>query len=174
MNSSPVGAEGNQRTDAPLRCNLNHDGLRPRVSRTRAVQIARPVLPFVLFATILAPGACARPRTETGFVQRNLSPISEQHIEDPSGKAMLGFYSAMTRTLSRCDEPACQNVTRILHYGDSHVASGLLTGPLRASFQRDLGDAGPGFIFGGRPWSWYKPYAASITASSGWHTGGLG
>jgi lysophospholipase L1-like esterase len=87
---------------------------------------------------------------------------------------MLGFYSAMTRTLSRCDEPACQNVTRILHYGDSHVASGLLTGPLRASFQRDLGDAGPGFVFGGRPWSWYKPYAASITASSGWHIGGLG
>jgi len=87
---------------------------------------------------------------------------------------MLSFYSAMTGALSRCEGTGCPNVVRILHSGDSHVASGLFTGPLRSSFQRDLGDAGPGFVFAGRPWSWYRPYAASLTVSSGWHADGLG
>src|SRR5262249_17962002 len=124
--------------------------------------------------TILAPGACARPKTNPGSAQHKLSPISQLPIEDPSGKAMLSFYSAMTGALSRCLGTGCPNVVRILHYGDSHVASGLFTGPLRANCRRDLGDGGPGFVFAGRPWSWYRPYAASLTVSSGWHADGLG
>src|SRR5215469_12816238 len=121
--------------------------LQPPGTPTRALTAVRALVVLGLLTTLVAPGACARPRTEARPLQHNLSPIFEQRIEDPSGNAMFSFYSAMTRTLSRCDGPTCQNITRILHYGDSHVASGLLTGALRSSFQRDLGDAGPGFVF---------------------------
>lgn len=92
---------------------------------------------------------------------------THQPIEDPGGKAMLGFYNSLAR--SRKGEA----ITRIIHYGDSHVAADLLTGALRRNLQSFFGDAGAGFVLAGRPWSWYSPNGVTLGASGGWHTDGL-
>lgn len=80
---------------------------------------------------------------------------------------MLGFYESLSRTNKG------EAITRILHYGDSHVAADLLTGALRQDLQSFFGDAGAGFVFAGRPWSWYKPRVVTLDASSGWRSDGL-
>jgi lysophospholipase L1-like esterase len=95
--------------------------------------------------------------------------IRSQPIEDPDGSAMRMFYEALMRTDSG-EESA---VTRIIHYGDSHVAADILTGEIRRRFKRGFGDAGPGFIFPVRPWSWYSRAGVESHASSGWSIDGL-
>jgi len=88
-------------------------------------------------------------------------------IEDPTGRAMLSFYESLAAT-DRGDW-----ATRILHYGDSHVAADILTGALRQRLQSVFGDAGPGFVLAGQPWSWYSRPGVISRASSGWRVGGL-
>jgi lysophospholipase L1-like esterase len=95
-------------------------------------------------------------------------------IEDPEGRALLSFHQALSRTHARARESEGAAITRIIHYGDSHVAADRLTGALRQDFQRDFGDAGLGFIFAGRPWPWYARSGVEISASAGWQTDGLG
>ncbi len=90
-----------------------------------------------------------------------------QRIEDPTGKTMLGFYESLARTVKE------EAITRICHYGDSHVAADLLTGALRRNLQSSFGDAGAGFVCAGRPWSWYAPVGVTLRASDGWRADGL-
>ncbi|HLO66365.1 MAG TPA: GDSL-type esterase/lipase family protein [Holophaga sp.] len=52
-------------------------------------------------------------------------------------------------------------VVRILHFGDSHVASDHLTGRLRSLLHQRFGDAGPGFLMPARPWRGY-PHAGLV------------
>jgi hypothetical protein len=78
---------------------------------------------------------------------------------------MRAFYESLART-EAAERPG---ITRIIHYGDSHVAADLLTGELRRKFQMGFGDAGPGFISGSRPW----PRGVTGTASEGWETRGV-
>jgi lysophospholipase L1-like esterase len=99
-------------------------------------------------------------------------PIIEQPIEDPDGRALFGFYEALTRTLARQGEKGSGAVTRIVHYGDSHVAADILTGELRRYFQRDFGDAGTGFVIPGH--SWYLRKALKSDAGLRWRVDGLG
>jgi lysophospholipase L1-like esterase len=83
---------------------------------------------------------------------------------------MRAFYESLMRT----DGDEQFAVTRIVHYGDSHVAVDLLTGELRRKFQIAFGDGGPGFILGGRPWHGYSPpRRIGSTASAGWETRGV-
>lgn len=63
-------------------------------------------------------------------------------IEDPTGKGMRPFYEALERT-ARGDEDA---VTRIGHYGDSSIATDLITSTVRENLQARFGDAGHGFV----------------------------
>ncbi|HJQ69308.1 MAG TPA: SGNH/GDSL hydrolase family protein [Blastocatellia bacterium] len=65
-----------------------------------------------------------------------------QPIEDPS-QAMLAFYKALYRT----ENGAGPVWTRIIHYGDSHVAADILTGALREKFQLDFERRGRGVIY---------------------------
>jgi lysophospholipase L1-like esterase len=90
-----------------------------------------------------------------------------QAIEDPTGRAMKSFYAALASTQRG------EWVTRIVHYGDSHVAADILTGALRKSLQTCFGDAGPGFVLVGRPWQWYSRPGVVSRASSGWQADGL-
>jgi lysophospholipase L1-like esterase len=90
-----------------------------------------------------------------------------QPIEDPGGKAMQSFYESLART------GRGESITRIIHYGDSHVAADLLTGTLRRNLQSFAGDAGAGFVLAGRPWTWYAPDGVTFRASSGWRADGL-
>lgn len=90
-----------------------------------------------------------------------------QSIEDPTGRAMLGFYAALASTQRG------EWVTRIVHYGDSHVAADILTGALRKSLQSYFGDTGSGFVLAGQPWQWYSRAGFFGKATSGWTTDGL-
>ena len=90
-----------------------------------------------------------------------------QPIEDPSEQAMLGFYETLARALQG------EWVTRIVHYGDSHIAADILTGALRRQLQRCFGEAGAGFVLPGRPWPAYSRAGVTSQASAGWQTEGL-
>lgn len=85
-------------------------------------------------------------------------------IEDPTGHAMATFYDSLQRSYLG------EWVTRIVHYGDSHVAADILTGALRHELQLCFGDAGTGFALPGRSFS-----HAGVTSqvSAGWQFDGL-
>jgi hypothetical protein len=65
---------------------------------------------------------------------------------------MRAFYEALEKT-ARGDERA---ITRIGHYGDSNVATDLITSTLRENFQRRFGDAGHGFVLAAKGYIPYK------------------
>jgi lysophospholipase L1-like esterase len=72
-------------------------------------------------------------------------------IDDPTGHALDAFFAHLARTERR--EPGA--VTRILHYGDSTIASDFISGTARRRLQARFGDAGHGFILIANPWQWY-------------------
>jgi len=72
-------------------------------------------------------------------------------IEDPSGHALDAFFERLVRTERK--EPGA--VTRILHYGDSVIASDYISGTVRRRLQARFGDAGHGFVLIANPWEWY-------------------
>jgi lysophospholipase L1-like esterase len=72
-------------------------------------------------------------------------------IEDPSGHALDAFFARLART----DRKEAGAVTRILHYGDSTIASDYISGTMRRRLQSRFGDAGHGFILIANPWEWY-------------------
>ena len=93
--------------------------------------------------------------------------IADRRIEVPTAKALLGFRTALSDTRSS----GSTAITRILHYGDSHVASDLLTGPLRQHFQLEFGDGGPGFVSLASPL--YQTPTVTRSATNGWTATGL-
>jgi lysophospholipase L1-like esterase len=72
-------------------------------------------------------------------------------IDDPSGHALDAFFARLARTVDT--KPGA--VTRILHYGDSTIASDYVSGTVRRRLQAHFGDAGHGFILIANPWEWY-------------------
>ncbi len=76
-----------------------------------------------------------------------------QPIEDPAGH-MAAFYQALARTAMK--QPGA--ITRICHFGDSLIEMELVPGPERRLLQEKFGDSGHGFVLGGRPKPWYRPY----------------
>jgi hypothetical protein len=85
-------------------------------------------------------------------------------IEDPSGHALDAFFARLLRTSQRQD----QAVTRILHYGDSTIASDYVSGTVRRRLQARFGDAGHGFILVANPWEWYFHNDVSHASDGGW------
>jgi lysophospholipase L1-like esterase len=72
-------------------------------------------------------------------------------IEDASAHALDAFFGDLART----DRKEAGAVTRILHYGDSTIASDYVSGTVRRRLQARFGDAGHGFILIANPWEWY-------------------
>jgi lysophospholipase L1-like esterase len=72
-------------------------------------------------------------------------------VEDPSGHALDAFF----RRLERTDHHDDGATTRILHYGDSTIASDYISGTVRRRLQARFGDGGHGFILIANPWEWY-------------------
>ena len=72
-------------------------------------------------------------------------------IEDPSGHALDEFFARLERT----DRKEAGAITRVLHYGDSTIASDYVSGTMRRRLQARFGDAGHGFILIANPWEWY-------------------
>lgn len=77
------------------------------------------------------------------------APDGVQPLEHP--EALKPLFDA----LAQIDAGDTDKKVRFLHYGDSHVASDLWTGPLRRKLQARFGDAGHGFILAGKPWRTY-------------------
>jgi lysophospholipase L1-like esterase len=90
-------------------------------------------------------------------------------LEDPTGHALDAFYADLARTAAK--EPGA--VTRILHYGDSVIASDYISGTMRRRFQERFGDAGHGFILIANPWQWYFHNDVKHWASDGWNASKL-
>ncbi len=77
--------------------------------------------------------------------------LREIPVEDPSGHALDGFFTRLARTVRK----EAGAVTRVLHYGDSTIASDYISGTVRRRLQARFGDAGHGFILVANPWEWY-------------------
>jgi hypothetical protein len=92
---------------------------------------------------------------------------SDVGIEDPSGHALDAFYAALAKTVRH------EGTTRILHYGDSVIASDLISGTMRRLMQAKFGDAGHGFILVANPWQWYFHNDVTHYNSEGWEANKL-
>ena len=86
------------------------------------------------------------------------------HLEDTSNLGMRHFYAALRQTSNRQGRA----ITRIIHFGDSLVASDYVSGTLRRLFQRQFGDAGHGFTLIANAWPSYFHEGVSRYATSGW------
>jgi lysophospholipase L1-like esterase len=77
--------------------------------------------------------------------------LTEVAIEDPGGHTLDPFFARLAAT----DRGEAGAITRILHYGDSTIASDYVSGTMRRRLQARFGDAGHGFILIANPWEWY-------------------
>jgi len=73
-------------------------------------------------------------------------------IEDPTGRGMRPFYEALENT-ARGRQGA---ITRVGHYGDSSIATDLITSTVRENLQARFGDAGHGFVLAAKGYIPYK------------------
>ena len=73
-------------------------------------------------------------------------------IEDPSGRGMRAFYEYLEKT-ARAEKGA---ITRVGHYGDSSIATDLITSTVRQNLQARFGDAGHGFVLAAKGYIPYK------------------
>lgn len=73
-------------------------------------------------------------------------------IEDPTGRGMRPFYEALEKT-ARGEEGA---ITRVGHYGDSSIATDLITSTVRDNLQARFGDGGHGFVLAAKGYIPYK------------------
>lgn len=85
-------------------------------------------------------------------------------IEDPTGAGMRPFYQALLRTARR----EGRAMTRISHYGDSSIATDLITFTARRHLQRRFGDGGHGFILIARGVMPYRHRDVTHNASDDW------
>ena len=135
---------------------------------SRHVVLLLPVLAVLLLVIGTRTPLLARASRDRLGPPPPKTVVTSLAIEDPGGDAMRSFYESLMSTEAG-ERPG---ITRIIHYGDSHVAADLMTGELRRRLQMGFGDAGPGFI-GARPWQRYWPHRVGSTASAGWKTGGV-
>lgn len=102
-----------------------------------------------------------------------LPPLKPVSIELGEGAPLETFFEA----LASLDSPATGSpdppVVRIIHFGDSHVASDYWAGVIRESLQERFGNAGPGFVLPGRPWQTIRYVEAKSLDGQGWRTDGL-
>lgn len=101
----------------------------------------------------------AAPLARSGERPPGLSPT---RIESPAGTAALAQFH---RSLRRAGEG--RGKSRILFYGDSHVACDFLTGRVRDGLQARFGDGGPGFIIAGKPWRSHRHDRVGISDAEG-------
>ncbi len=120
------------------------------------------LLPPVRTASVLSPG----PAQATAAPARQ-APIgapadtSPGEVEDPSGRALDHFFTALQRTETGSGRAV------VSHYGDSPITGDGITSTVRRRLQLRFGDAGHGFVLTARPWGWYNHIGVKHDAS-GW------
>lgn len=73
------------------------------------------------------------------------------YLDDPGHRGMRPFYEALLATARRENGA----LTRVAHFGDSSIATDLITHTVRRKLQQRFGDAGHGFLLvarGHMPW----------------------
>jgi len=85
-------------------------------------------------------------------------------IEDSDNQGMSHFYASLRSTAAKRGT----GITRIIHFGDSLVASDYVSGTLRRLFQAQFGDAGHGFTLIANAWPSYFHEGVARFATSGW------
>jgi lysophospholipase L1-like esterase len=96
-----------------------------------------------------------------GIVRGTLRDVP---VEDSTGHALDALFVHLARTERR----EAGGVTRILHYGDSTIASDYVSGTARRRLQARFGDAGHGFILIANPWQWYFHNDVAHASSGDW------
>ncbi|MFO0612186.1 MAG: GDSL-type esterase/lipase family protein [Polyangiaceae bacterium] len=91
-------------------------------------------------------------------------PPQNAHILDPSGKALDHFFDKLMAA-ERKDPGA---IVRVLYYGDSIVASDLITGKLRRLLQDRFGDAGHGYAIAANAYAGWIHFDVARKASDQW------
>jgi lysophospholipase L1-like esterase len=99
-----------------------------------------------------------------------LEPVA---IETGEGNALANFFRALADLESPPADSPQPPVVRIIHFGDSHVASDYWAGEIRAKLQARFGDGGPGFVLPGRPWPSIRYVEAKSLDGQYWRTDGL-
>lgn len=82
-------------------------------------------------------------------------------VEDPTGRGMAPFYRALEKTAK--EEAGA--ITRVGHYGDSNIATDLITSTVRERLQRRFGDAGHGFVIAAKGYIPYKHRGVRVSSN---------
>jgi lysophospholipase L1-like esterase len=88
----------------------------------------------------------------------------EVRIEDPTGHGLTPFYEALLATAEHREGA----VTRVGHWGDSSIATDLITHTLRRRLQHRFGDAGHGFHLIASGYMPYRHRDVTHDASEDW------
>jgi lysophospholipase L1-like esterase len=115
-------------------------------------------------APAAAPGAAELLPAEASEA-RALEQAPPVPLLDPSGKALEGFF----RALSRTERKLPGAVTRIAHFGDSIIVSDYVSGTLRRKLQATFGDAGHGFVLMANAWPAYFHNDVNRYATAGFN-----
>lgn len=98
------------------------------------------------------------------FIDPSVYEGIEVLIEDPGHQGLRIFYEALRETALGEDD----HITRIGHYGDSSIATDLITHTVRRNLQQRFGDAGHGFILPARGYMPYGHRDIDHSASDRW------
>ena len=102
-----------------------------------------------------------------------LTPVDPVPIEMGDGAPLKTFFQALSDLGTPSADAQQPQVVRILHFGDSHVASDYWAGVMREYLQERFGNAGPGFVLPGRPWPTIRYADAKSLDGTGWRTDDL-
>ena len=111
-----------------------------------------------------APGTTTLAPAEAAEAKR-LEQAPPVPLLDPTGKALDGFFAALSRTEHK--QPGA--ITRIAHFGDSVIVSDYVSGTLRRKLQTAFGDAGHGFVLVANAWPAYFHNDVSRYATAGFN-----
>lgn len=91
-------------------------------------------------------------------------PPPKVPLESADPHALDGFFRALE--LTRAKHPDA--VTRVIHFGDSVIASDYVSGTLRRLLQQRFGDAGHGFTLVAPAWPGYSHNDIESYSGAGW------
>ncbi len=109
-------------------------------------------------------GVIPSEKVDSSQVDVNAEKPPPVPLEDDENRGMAHFYSSLRETASR----RANGITRIVHFGDSLVASDYVSSTLRRLLQAQFGDAGHGFTLVANAWPSYFHEGVTRFATSGW------
>ncbi len=102
------------------------------------------------------------------FVEAHAREAMEGGISNAA--AMVPFYEQMWQATQ---PGGAGGLLRVLHFGDSHIATDDWPASARHVLQQKFGDGGPGFVHAGKPFAGFRRYDARTSSSRGWQSAGL-